>query len=173
VRPAHHLTVPALAVAYPEPLPGWLAQRRYLPRGVLLLKPILALDGQTVCRAGPLITVDGREMGVAHEKDHSGRPLPFWQACRMIGHSEIFLMNPHEPASLDGRYFGPLPIASIAGRAAPLWTSAQDRSCGGLNAAAIPGHPRLGSRLPPGPPSLSATLQGEHHDLTTLNTPAP
>jgi hypothetical protein len=39
-------------------------------------------------------------------------------------------MNPHEPASLDGRYFGPLPIASIAGLAEPLWTSAQDRSCG-------------------------------------------
>jgi type IV secretory pathway protease TraF len=38
----------------------------------------------------------------------------------VIGHSEIFLMNPHEPASLDGRYFGPLPIASIAGLAAPL-----------------------------------------------------
>jgi type IV secretory pathway protease TraF len=47
---------------------------------------------------------------------------------RVIGHSEIFLMNPHEPASLDGRYFGPLPIASIAGLAEPLWTSAQDRS---------------------------------------------
>jgi type IV secretory pathway protease TraF len=71
VHPAHHLTVTALGVAYPpEPLAGWLAQRRYL-------KPILALDGQTVCRVGP------RETGVAHE-------------------------NPHEPASLDGRYFGPL-----------------------------------------------------------------
>jgi type IV secretory pathway protease TraF len=81
VHPAHHLTVSALAVAYPpEPLAGWLAQGRYLPRGMALLKPILALDGQTVGRLGPLITVDGRETGVAHEKDHSGRPLPFWQA---------------------------------------------------------------------------------------------
>jgi conjugative transfer signal peptidase TraF len=131
VHPAHHLTVTALAVAYPpEPLAGWLEERRYLPRGVPLLKPILALDGQTVCRVGPLITVDGRKTGVAHDKDHSGRPLPFWQGCRVIGHSEIFLMNPHAPASLDGRYFGPLPIASIAGLAEPLWTSAQDRSCG-------------------------------------------
>jgi type IV secretory pathway protease TraF len=46
----------------------------------------------------------------------------------MIGHwrlpqlhaSEIFLMNPDEPASLDGRYFGPIPLAAIAGRAEPL-----------------------------------------------------
>ena len=33
VHPAHHLTVTALAVAYPpEPLAGWLAQGRYLAR---------------------------------------------------------------------------------------------------------------------------------------------
>jgi conjugative transfer signal peptidase TraF len=145
VHPARHPIVAALAVAYPpEPLAGWLAQRHYLPRGVPLIKPVLALNGQTVCRVGPLITVDGRETGVAHEKDRSGRALPSWQGCRLIGHSEIFLMNPHEPASLDGRYFGPLPIASVAGLAEPLWTSAQDRSCG-LSA----------SRTPPGLPSMS------------------
>jgi type IV secretory pathway protease TraF len=91
VHPAHHLTVTALAVAYPpEPLARWLAQGRYLPRGVPLFKPILALDGQTVCRVGPLITVDRREIAVAREKDHSGRPLPFSQGCRLIGHSETF-----------------------------------------------------------------------------------
>jgi type IV secretory pathway protease TraF len=50
-------------------------------------------------------------------KDHSGRPLPSWQGCRVICRSEIFLTNPNEPASLDGCYFGPLPIASMAGLA--------------------------------------------------------
>jgi type IV secretory pathway protease TraF len=61
VHRAHHLTVTALAVAYPpEPLAGWLAQGRYLPLGVPLLKPFLATDGETVCRVGRLITVDGR-----------------------------------------------------------------------------------------------------------------
>jgi len=34
-------------------------------------------------------------------------------------------MNPNEPASLDGRYFGPLAVSAIAGRAEPLWTSAE------------------------------------------------
>jgi conjugative transfer signal peptidase TraF len=146
VHPAHHLTVTAIAVAYPpEPLAGWLEERRYLPRGVPLIKPILALDGQTVCRVGPRITVDGREMGIAHDEDHSGRPLPFWQGCRVIGPSEVFLMNPHEPASLDGRYFGPLPIAAIAGLAEPLWTSAPDPSCG---LSAHPAAPDLPSYRP-------------------------
>jgi conjugative transfer signal peptidase TraF len=131
VRPARDLTVATLVVAYPpEPLATWLAEGRYLPRGVPLLKPILALAGQTVCRIGLVITVDGHEIGAARERDHSGRPLPVWQGCRRIGDCEIFLMNPDEPASLDGRYFGPIPLAAIAGRAEPLWTSGADRSCG-------------------------------------------
>jgi conjugative transfer signal peptidase TraF len=121
VRRARNLTVSTLVVAYPpEPLATWLAEGRYLPRGVPLLKPGLALKGQTVCRVGPVITVDGRETGAARERDHSGRPLPVWQGCRVIGAGEVFLMNPDEPSSLDGRYFGPIPISAIAGRAEPL-----------------------------------------------------
>jgi conjugative transfer signal peptidase TraF len=127
VRVARDLAVATLVVAFP---PEPLAERRYLPRGVPLLKPVLALEGQTVCRVGPVITVDGREMGAARKQDHSGRRLPIWQGCHVINDSEVFLMNPDEPASLDGRYFGPIPIAAIAGLADPLWTSVDDRSCG-------------------------------------------
>jgi type IV secretory pathway protease TraF len=124
VRPAHDLTVATVVVAYPpEPLAKWLAERGYLPRGVPLLKPILALEGQTVCRAGAVITVDGRERGAAREQDQNGRSLPVWQGCRVIGAGEVFLMNPDEPASLDGRYFGSIPLAAIVGRAEALWTS--------------------------------------------------
>jgi type IV secretory pathway protease TraF len=35
-------------------------------------------------------------------------------------------MNPNESASLDGRYFGPIPVSSIVGRAERLWTFAED-----------------------------------------------
>ncbi|MNY66109.1 Peptidase S26 [compost metagenome] len=33
-------------------------------------------------------------------------------------------MNWDAPDSLDGRYFGPLPVTSIVARALPLWTDA-------------------------------------------------
>ena len=36
---------------------------------------------------------------------------------------DVFLMNPRSADSLDGRYFGPLPAASIVGRAIPLWVN--------------------------------------------------
>ena len=124
VRPAHDLTVATLVVAYPpETLARWLAESRYLPRGVPLLKTVVALKGQAVCRRGLVITVDGRDMGMAREQDHAGRPLPVWDGCRVIHADEAFLMNRDEPSSLDGRYFGPIPVAAIAGRADPLWTS--------------------------------------------------
>src|SRR5690606_34287394 len=54
--------------------------------------------------------------------DRVGRDLPVWQGCRVIGDSEIFLMNGQVRDSLDGRYFGPIPASSVIGRAIPLWT---------------------------------------------------
>jgi conjugative transfer signal peptidase TraF len=123
VRPAGKLHVTELVVAAPpEPLASMLADGGYLPRGVPLLKRVLALPGQTVCRAGRTIIVDDIDMGDVRERDGRGRPLPVWQGCRVIAEGEVFLMNWQSADSLDGRYFGPLPVASIVGRATPLWT---------------------------------------------------
>ena len=127
VQPAGQLIVTTLVVAYPpEPLATFLADAGYLPHGVPLIKRILALTGQTVCRTGLTIMVDGIEMGAARERDHRGRPLPAWEGCRTVANDEVFLMNWDEPASLDGRYFGPIPLTAIVGRAEPLWTFEED-----------------------------------------------
>ncbi len=119
VQPVRQLTVITLVVAYPpEPLATYLADSGYLPRGVALIKHVLALPGQTVCRTGLTITVDGTDMA-ARGRDRRDRPLPAWQGCRAVAAGEVFLMNPDEPASLDGRYFGPIPLSAILGRAEP------------------------------------------------------
>src|SRR6516165_3584517 len=109
VQPARKLTVTDLVVAMPpEPLATFLAKGGYLPRGVPLIKRVLALPRQTVCRTGLAITVDGIEMGTARERDSRDRPLPAWQGCRIVTKGGVFLMNWDEPASMDGRYFGPI-----------------------------------------------------------------
>ena len=112
-----------VVVTPPEPLAGFLADRGYLPRGVPLLKHVAAVAGQTVCRVGRSVTVDAIEMGEARERDRRGRALPVWEGCRVIRRDEVFLMNSQSADSLDGRYFGPLPAASIVGRAIPLWVN--------------------------------------------------
>ncbi len=111
-----------VAVMPPEPLASFLADGNYLPRGVPMLKRVLGLPGQQVCRDGLIITVDGIAMGEALERDSRGRDLPAWSGCRTVADDEIFLMNWQSADSLDGRYFGPLPVNSIIGQAVPLWT---------------------------------------------------
>ena len=116
------LRVGDLVVATPpELLASLLADRGYLPRGVPLVKHVAALTGQSVCRNGLTVSVDAVKVGEARERDSRGRSLPSWQGCRVIAVAEVFVMNALSVDSLDGRYFGPLPAASILGRAAPLW----------------------------------------------------
>ncbi|MFV0386943.1 S26 family signal peptidase [Paracoccus sp. (in: a-proteobacteria)] len=126
VEPAARIDASDLvAVMPPEPLASFIVERGYVGRDVPLLKRVLGLPGQQVCRISRTITVDGIVMGEALERDRMGRDLPVWQGCQIIGLNQLFLMNRNIPDSLDGRYFGPLPASSVIGRAVPLWTDEQ------------------------------------------------
>ncbi|BCG96966.1 peptidase S26 [Mesorhizobium sp. 131-2-1] len=114
-----------VAVQPPGSLATFLAEREYLPKGVLLLKRILAVSGQMVCRRKLTISVDGRDVGVALERDRAGRDLPSWQGCQRVPATAVFLMNQRVRDSLDGRYFGLVAADHILGLAAPLWTDEQ------------------------------------------------
>ena len=130
LRPVGKLAATELvAVQPPEPLATFLADGNYLPRKVPMLKPVLALPGQMVCRDGLAITVNDIWVGKARERDSRDRPLPEWQGCHVVGDGEVFLMNRQSADSLDGRYFGVLPTTAIVGRAAPLWTGGEQRPC--------------------------------------------
>lgn len=123
VAPAGKLSVTELvAVQPPDPLAAFLDLNDYLPSGLPMLKRIVALPGQVVCRTGLTITVDGLEMGQARERDGRNRPLPAWQGCLIIAKHELFVMNWQSTDSLDSRYFGPLPASAVIGRALPVWT---------------------------------------------------
>ena len=123
LHPVGHLTIGDLvAIQPPQALADFLASREYLPRGVPLLKHVVALEGALVCRWGDKITVDDRPVGDAHAQDRVGRALPIWQGCHQLGVGEVFLMNPCAPDSFDGRYFGPLPRTAITARLTPFRT---------------------------------------------------
>ena len=128
IQPVDQLGINELVVVRPpDNLASLLANGGYLPRGVPLVKRVAALPGQTVCRVGGAVTIDTIAAGEARERDSRGRPLPVWQGCRVLADGEVFLMNPQSADSFDGRYFGPLPAASIVGRATPLWTDPPER----------------------------------------------
>ncbi len=116
-----------VSVAPPATLERLLIERGYLGAGVPMLKHIAALGGDTVCRRGRTVSVDGVPVAKALRTDRLGRPLPAWRGCVLIAREQIFLLNPAEPSSFDGRYFGPLPIGTIAGRARSVFVRAVRR----------------------------------------------
>ncbi len=112
-----------LALVRPPPLLArWMAIRGYVPLNVPLIKHVAAIGGQSVCGRDGIVLIDGRVVAKALERDLVGRPLAPFAACRRLGSSEVFLLNPDAPRSLDSRYFGPLPRHCVIGRLRPLWT---------------------------------------------------
>ncbi|RKQ89604.1 S26 family signal peptidase [Maricaulis maris] len=111
-----------VVVDAPKSLAIYLDERGYLPEGVPLLKHIAALPGQRVCRDGAAVSVDDISVAQAQPSDRFGRDLPVWQGCHIVAETELFLLNPRHPDSLDGRYFGALPADAVIGRAVPILT---------------------------------------------------
>ena len=111
-----------VAVRPPEPLESWLVDNHYLGPDTPLLKYIAALPGAEVCRDGTSILIDGDAIAEARERDQLERPLPVWNGCQRLADGEVFFLNANHPASLDGRYFGPLGAETIIGQATPIWT---------------------------------------------------
>lgn len=100
----------------------WAEARGYVGKNWPLLKQIAGLPGDEVCRNGSEIRINNQPAAVAKDIDSSGRNLPVWEGCSTLQADQIFLLTPH-PASLDGRYFGPIKQTDLDGVAIPLMIS--------------------------------------------------
>ena len=96
------------------------ASRGYLVSGIPVLKRVAGLKGDSVCRDGFLIRVNGRIAVTAKLADARGRSLPVWNGCLRLGEDDVFLLGDHSD-SFDGRYFGLLKRRQIIGKAAQIW----------------------------------------------------
>jgi type IV secretory pathway protease TraF len=81
-----------------------------------------AISGQTVCRRGAIVTIDGLAVATALATDHANRLLPVWQGCRILKDRELLLLNPSVADSFDSRYFGTVPLDGVTAVATSLWT---------------------------------------------------
>ena len=101
-------------------LPVPASVRAWHSRWVPLLKPVAAMAGAVVCVGDEGLWVEGQWYGpVLHEA--AGQPLPRIRGCLAVPDGEVFLASP-VPRSLDGRYFGPTPVAALTARAIPIMT---------------------------------------------------
>lgn len=90
--------------------------RGVLPRGKLLIKRVVAVTGDAVCRREGTVFVNGVIMAQAKSNDSAGRPLPSWQGCTRLDKGQVFLLGDTE-GSYDGRYFGVTRVDDVVGQA--------------------------------------------------------
>jgi conjugative transfer signal peptidase TraF len=110
-------------VAFPVPahVRALVLERRYLPPGALLVKPVVATAADRVCTEGGELTVNGAPLGAVATEDTRGRPLPHDERCGRLPEGEVFVAS-HFATSFDSRTFGPVPLSDIRGTVTPLWT---------------------------------------------------
>jgi conjugative transfer signal peptidase TraF len=96
------------------------ARRHYLPANVPLLKRVAALAGDQICADRGRIIVNGAIVAMSRSTDAAARPMPRWHGCAVLGDDALLLLT-DDPASFDGRYFGPTARGDIIGKATPLW----------------------------------------------------
>ena len=98
-------------------LAGDLDRRGVLPLGKLLIKTVAAGRGDTVCRDGERVIVNGSLAAIAKSASRTGEALPSWGGCRRLGASEVLLLG-DTADSYDGRYFGVTLAEAVVGRVA-------------------------------------------------------
>ena len=102
-------------------LPVPAAVRPWHASWVPLLKPVAGIAGDQVCHVETTLWVNGADFGPIYQAAH-GQPLPPIAAgCVVVPDQHVFLASP-APKSLDGRYFGPVPLAALTAQAIPLVT---------------------------------------------------
>ncbi|CAH0496434.1 hypothetical protein NVSP9465_01468 [Novosphingobium sp. CECT 9465] len=110
-----------VAIVPPAPLAAFMAERHYLPLGLPLIKRVAAQSGAVICRHEAAVSINGKPVAQAAERDHLGRALPVWSGCRALRPGELFVINGPQD-SFDSRYFGPLGATQLLGKAVPLVT---------------------------------------------------
>jgi conjugative transfer signal peptidase TraF len=114
---------PGDLVAFPVPqaVRELVDERRYLPPGALLVKPVVATGADRVCTQDGTLSVNGAAFGAVASEDTQGRPLPHPVVCGALPEGMVFVAS-RMPTSFDSRSFGPVPLAALRGTVTPLWT---------------------------------------------------
>ena len=84
-------------------------------RGVMLIKRVVALPGETVALRDQQIYVNGQQLAEPYIKEPCGRMRCSDQIWR-LGADEYFMMGDNRNNSRDSRRFGAVPISKIVGQ---------------------------------------------------------
>jgi conjugative transfer signal peptidase TraF len=89
----------------------------------MLIKPVVAVDGDTVVVSDAGVSVNGTLLADSkpQPRDEAGRPVSAAdQGLYRVGADEVWVISGHDLRSYDSRYYGAVPRASLHGRARPI-----------------------------------------------------
>lgn len=102
-------------------LPSPATMAFWHPWWIPLLKPVAAVAGEMVCVQEGMLRLGDADYGPVYAEAH-GRTLPHLaEGCQVVPAGSVFLAS-MAPKSLDGRYMGMTPVATLTAQAHPLWT---------------------------------------------------
>lgn len=96
--------------------------RGWLPSGWPLIKYVGAVAGNTYTVEGGSFFINGRYVGQVFNRDTEGKPLPVLKGTETVKPGEFLPVSTCIKNSFDGRYFGPVAMTAIRGKADPVWT---------------------------------------------------
>ena len=118
VVPAKHLQVNDM-VEFVPPLPilSLMQTRHWLPKNHTMLKQVAALAGDHVCIKDNWLLINGKQAVEIGE----ATPLPKLTFCDRIAPGRLLLLGTGSSRSFDSRYFGPIPVERIIGKAIAIY----------------------------------------------------
>jgi len=106
----------------PEGVHTFIYGRGWLPSGWPLIKYVGAVSGDTYAVEGSRFFINGKHVGQVFTGDSEGKPLPVIKGTVKVKPGEFLPVSTHISNSFDGRYFGPISLSAIRGKATPVWT---------------------------------------------------
>ncbi len=89
-----------------------------------LFKPVVAVAGDIIEITDAGVAVNGQdiESSTPIKIDGRGMAMPRLQRGQyIVKPGQVWVVSSHTPYSFDSRYFGPVDVAAVAGRAIPIW----------------------------------------------------
>lgn len=103
-----------VALDPPPHVKALLSEIRQEPQHRLLVKRMVAVGGDVICRYDKHIYINGTVEAEIVSDRIGHASMPSWRGCRSLAGSEAFYLG-DGPRSFDSRYFGPIETTRVVG----------------------------------------------------------
>lgn len=97
-------------------------ERGWIPDYDRLLKRVVAIEGDEVCFRDKAVFINREYAGERSTVDSKNRPMPQLSGCHVLTKEQVWVMLKDQSLSLDSRYFGAVDVATVYGKATPVFT---------------------------------------------------